>query len=428
MKFKIYKIYKNTILLFYLCCICFLHYFIAVFKYKGDKANSNGKRVLILSYFNLGDIVCDSASLRAIRNSWPDAYIHVLVRRDEGIQLLKNCKYVDKVEKITSQIDSVIDYIRQVKHLRNYNFTHSFQLVRHFDQIRKSHLPYVLNIPNRFGILNEKNFWLFRRCYTKFVGVGKRWSRKIESIEVVKLAGIEVLNEYTECWINETVSEVLTKKLDLHSSIKDFIIIHPGSDLDIKCWPAEYYAKLIDRLASTHKNRIFVTGTRREIDILNQIKETCKSKIEIICDLSLEEFLALINYSKLIITNDTGPLHFAIALKKAVIGIFGPTPPDYAVGRDIPTNCVILRANTNCKDSQLCNIYLSMSLIERSKNDSICRNAQRVCMRSIPVEVVEFMSNQLLLNKFNNETTTIKPSNNIQNINKYSSLLKRGIT
>lgn len=424
MKFKIYKIYKNTILLFYLCCICFLHYFIAVFKYKGNKANSNGKRVLILSYFNLGDIVCDSASLRAIRNSWPDAYIHVLVRRDEGIQLLKNCSYVDNVEKITSQNDSIKDYIKQIKHLWNYNFTHSFQLVRHFDQIRKSHLPYILNIPNRFGILNDKDFWLFKRCYTKYIGVGKRWSRKTESLEVIKLAGIKVLNENTECLINETISEVLIRKLGLQSCIQNFIIIHPGSDLDIKCWPAEYYADLIDRLASKQINRIFVTGTRREIDILNKIKEICKSKIEIICDLSLEEFVALINYSKLIITNDTGPLHFAIALKKAVIGIFGPTPPDYAVGRDIPKNCVILRANTKCKDPQSCDIYLSMSLIERSKNDNICRNTQRVCMRSIPVEVVEFMSNQLLQYKFNDEKIIIKPSNNIQNFDKYSALLK----
>lgn len=279
--------------------IFLLHYLVQIKNAKKIEKEGKEKRVLVLSYFNLGDIVCDSPSLRAIRSNWPDAYIHVLVRRDEGIEFLKYCPYIDNVDKITSQLDSVKDYIRLIKYLNNYEFTHSFQLVRHFNQVRKSYLPFVLNIPNRYGILNEKKLWLYKYCYTSYIKVGRKLSRKEESIEVVKLAGVQVFDKHTECWINPLASKTVTKKLSLYNNGRDALIIHPGATLDIKCWPPEYYAKLINNLSSSHSNRVLLTGTKKEIEILNKIKRSCRINVEIVYDLTIHEFIELTGESRI---------------------------------------------------------------------------------------------------------------------------------
>ena len=40
-----------------------------------------------------------------------------------------------------------------------------------------------------------------------------------------------------------------------------------------------------------------------------------------------EELPALVNVSDLVLTNDSGPMHLAAALKKEVVALFGPTDP-----------------------------------------------------------------------------------------------------
>ena len=50
--------------------------------------------------------------------------------------------------------------------------------------------------------------------------------------------------------------------------------------------------------------------------------------INLIVQTSLRELAALIKGCKLFISADTGPLHFAAALKKPLIAMYGPTKAD----------------------------------------------------------------------------------------------------
>lgn len=415
-KFKFYG--QNLISFVFLIGIYLLK---LCFKLTNKKHINNQceRRILVLSYFNIGDIVCDSASLRALRKNWPDAYIHILVRREGGKEFLKNCPYIDKVDKITSQCESVKDYIRLLKKLCKLQFTHSVQLVRPFDQLRKSYIPFIIGIPNRYGLIDNKKTWLFKNCYTSSVKVGNRRSRKEESLEVVKLTGALIEDTHTECWLNLKYKSDISKKLSIQKNSEKILIIHPGSTMKFKCWPLDYFVEIIDELSSMYSLRIIITGVKEELNELDYIKTNCKTKVEVYTDLSLYEYIALLSLSALIITNDTAPLHFSIALKKSVISIFGPSIPDYAVGRDITDNCVILRSVTNCDMSDKCNIFQKMCSERKTLIQTLCGSKHQVCMESIPVRLVKYMANQILDQTISEKNVKVKPTNNFQCYNNF---------
>lgn len=408
---------KKLFLYLSLVGIIILKLVFSIIGIKNRGHTNKNKRILVLSYFNLGDIICDTASFRALKLNWPDSYIHVLVRKSEGIELLKLCPYVDQVDTIVSQLDDLSLYLKQLNNLSKLNFTHSIQLVRHFDQVRKSHIPYILGIKERYGILDRDYEKVFKKCFTKYIYTGKRRSRREESLEIVKLTGAKLYNRNTECWIDYDCDLRIKKMIYKKKDNREIIIIHPGATLKIKQWPIEYYANLINRVNALNKYRIILTGVKSEDADLKQILTLCDKQLELYSNLQLFEYISLLNLSKIVITNDTGPLHFCIALEKAVIAVFGPTPPDYAIGRDIPESCIVLRSETKCPNNKICSVFSNMSKEERILVKDLCSNNYRVCTKSIPVELVELMFMQLEKYIDSNGKDKITPTNNIQYYN-----------
>ena len=144
-------------------------------------------------------------------------------------------------------------------------------------------------------------------------------------------------------------------------------------------------------------------------------KNLPSDKINILIDLSIFEFWFLIQQSSLVVTNDTGTLHFAIALKKNVVSIFGPTFPDYAIGINLPLNCIVLRGITHICDRQNCRIYKSASDDRKKEIKHLCGNKHIVCTDIIPVDLVMFYTNKVL----SDDMESIKHLHNLQGYNPF---------
>ena len=203
------------------------------------KKENNDINILVLSYFNLGDVICDIPSLRAIRAQWPSAKIHILMRRPSGIKMIAECPYVDSAEVITSDMDNWGTYITQLLRLKKMSFNMSFQLVRPFSQFRKTNIPYVIGVRHRYGLIDLKDEALYRHCFTSYAYVEGKCSRKEESMKVVMQCGINDINSETECWIPEQTNKRF-KELQ-----KPYVVIHPGASLEFKCWPIEKYGSVL---------------------------------------------------------------------------------------------------------------------------------------------------------------------------------------
>lgn len=118
--------------------------------------------------------------------------------------------------------------------------------------------------------------------------------------------------------------------LSLNADLKKpLIILNPGASYGpSKRWPAENYAKLAILLQDRKKAEILITGSKDETELVESIASfMTKKPLNLAGKTNLRLLAGLISNAVLFITNDSGPMHIANALKIPVIAIFGPTNP-----------------------------------------------------------------------------------------------------
>ena len=104
--------------------------------------------------------------------------------------------------------------------------------------------------------------------------------------------------------------------------------LNPGAKYgSSKCWPAEKYAELAQKLSKNFNIVIF--GGRDEINLCSVIEslipESSKNILNLAGQTSIDDLINRIGQLKLFITGDSGPMHIAAALDVPTISIFGPT-------------------------------------------------------------------------------------------------------
>lgn len=109
----------------------------------------------------------------------------------------------------------------------------------------------------------------------------------------------------------------------------DYVVMVPGARWETKVWPPENYAKLAEMLIADGTS-VVLAGGPDDAPKGEAIAEKCKSAklINLTGQTSLRELAALIKGGSFYISGDTGPLHFAAALKKPLIAMYGPTKAD----------------------------------------------------------------------------------------------------
>ena len=96
-----------------------------------------------------------------------------------------------------------------------------------------------------------------------------------------------------------------------------------------KRWPVEYFADLVRLLAKSHPElRFAILGSRADAGLGRAIARAQPERcLDLTGQVSLPEMVEWIRLGEIIITNDTGPMHVAAALRKPVLALFGPTEP-----------------------------------------------------------------------------------------------------
>src|SRR5438309_548761 len=109
---------------------------------------------------------------------------------------------------------------------------------------------------------------------------------------------------------------------------KGYLLFHPGSRWQFKCWPADKAAALLDDL-DRRGERVVISAApdarERELvaDILARTRRA--RPIDLSGKLSLKELAALAGRARLFIGGDSAPMHIAAAMQTPVVALFGPS-------------------------------------------------------------------------------------------------------
>ena len=171
-------------------------------------------------------------------------------------------------------------------------------------------------------------------------------------LELIRWLGVPVDGPPTpHLYLTEDEAERGAALIEKHG-IKEgdhIVALNPGAQFgSSKCWPPKYFADLADRIHNRYGSKLLLLVGPGEDAIANEIVQTAKAPILNTgpdkTDLGVLK--ALVKRVDLMVTNDTGPRHYAVAFGKPVVVLMGPTDPRH-------TNChldktVILREDLPC--------------------------------------------------------------------------------
>jgi len=104
---------------------------------------------------------------------------------------------------------------------------------------------------------------------------------------------------------------------------RHFAVLLPGTNWPSKRWPVEYFAALVEPLQKDHGLTCVVAGAPADAEMAAKIP----GAINLVGKTTLRQTVALLSRAKLVIANDSGPMHIAAALGVPLVTVFGPTNP-----------------------------------------------------------------------------------------------------
>ena len=297
--------------------------------------SKNRKRILLVSVNWLGDLLFLTPAIRAVRRAYPDSFIAALSPR-RGMDFLQGNPHLNAVIPMPEGrgIPHLVGWLPLIARLRAERFDAAFLFHRSFT---RAAAVWAAGIPERIGYRTAKRGWPRpdpRRGGLLTTAVEMPPPDTLHKVDlflrVVEAAGIRPEGRYYDAGIrpeDAQVAEALARELGLTPSDR-VVALHAGANWLLKRWPARRFAELADRLSERYGAKVLFIGGEGDRSLINQISGRMKTRPLVSAGrTTFRQMGALLKHAKLLISNDSGPLHMGMAAGVPVVALFGPTDP-----------------------------------------------------------------------------------------------------
>ena len=127
-----------------------------------------------------------------------------------------------------------------------------------------------------------------------------------------------------------------------------WVAINPGATYgSAKRWFPERFAAVADTIAEEFSARILIIGGPNEGSIAEEVAANMQKRpLNLAGKTSVRQLMALLSQCRLLVTNDSGPMHVAAAFGVPIVAIFGST--DHTTTSPLTSSCRIVRHPTEC--------------------------------------------------------------------------------
>jgi len=288
-------------------------------------------KILVVGPSWVGDSVMAQTLYKRIKKELPSSQIDV-ISPHWSLALLERMPEVCK--KIVSPFShgetKLLERYRLGQGLKKENYDRAIVLT---NSLKSSLIPYFARIGVRTGWLGEFRYGLINDI---------RSSKKLKkSLMIEKFAALSLYEEnysienltFPELEIDFANQRKFLEEFSIDYS-KNTMAICPGAEFGpSKRWPAEYYAEIAIFYVNKGWN-VLCIGSKNDEDIGIEIGSLnnlgCnESFINLIGKTSLQDAIDILAFTEKVVTNDSGLMHIAAAVKTPLVALYGPSSPEY---------------------------------------------------------------------------------------------------
>jgi len=284
-------------------------------------------RILVVKTHALGDVLMITPALKALRKHYPDATIDFLVGKWSAPALSGNPAITNLITVEDSifherKSGSLLKLIKKLRRSR-YDLAIIFQpsIIMHL-LVRLAGVGKIAAPVNgfSFGLVKFPSSWrVDRNTYV------------VEDfLDVVRGIGIEAQDISMEFYPDEESRSAALKLLDKYELQKGrFLMVFPGGGRNPrdfvaqKQWPPDRYRQIIEK-ADSADMRVVLAGSAKDREITSSLVLNNRI-VDMAGETSFSVLASLLEYAGLLLTNDSAPLHLALAMGCPVVGLFGPS-------------------------------------------------------------------------------------------------------
>lgn len=322
--------------------------------------------ILVIALKRGGDTILSIPTFRAIKESLPHSHVTVFAN-----------SYVKDILEIINYIDSIATYDKE------FSF---FQKARFVKKLSSTQFDLAVDLTCDYTF--EGALWTYLsgakyRVGCNIYGRGFLFNRAVkherkpphaidEILNIVKSVNLDTPDKSIIISASKEAKETI-KQFLRERNVKDedlLIGIHPGGYYPTQHWLNERFAEVADEVIKKYKARAVLMGGPKEEGLISRIKKKMINRPLFFLNQPIRNLLALIQSCHLLLCNNSGPLHMAVALGTPTVSTMGPTIPErwwpYGQGH------IVIRKDLPCMPC----------------NEGNCRLKTHDCMRLITVEEV----------------------------------------
>ena len=307
--------------------------------------NRHIQNIIIIRFSSFGDIVLTTPLIRALRARFPEARIDFIVKQ-EFAELLQTNPHLTTVYPYRA--DSGIP-----------------GLCRFAQHIGRTHYDLCVDIHKNFRSYFLR--FLLRPTYTAtwtkhglkrmlLVKAGINWYSRIQQVPdryLASVASFGVVNDGQGLEVfpglqHETRVQAIFDQA--HLCERDLAVgfgavaAHP-----LKQWPLERFLQLGQQLVQRQNARILLFGGPADVEPARELAARLPNRPIVLCGkLSLLDSAAALRRCAVFVGNDTGIVHLAVAMKRPVVVMFGPTVEEFGF-YPYAANAVVISTPLPCR-------------------------------------------------------------------------------
>ncbi len=285
-----------------------------------------GPRILLINANWLGDVLFSTPALRAIRKQFPKSYLACLVpyRCEEVLAANPN---LDRVLVYDDRVSlaSPIKFADVIFRIRRERFDTAIFFHR---SKTKSLIAALAGIKERIGYRHPSG----NPFLTYGFEMPRQGHRTDYYLDLLSQVGIDSDGRFPDFFPKKEVwadfnALCLSEGLDFKSP---YVVVHAGGNWALKRWPERYFVEWIRSFLKKYPWKVVMCGTQSEYALVQKIADNFDKGqvLNLAGKSSLSVLALLLKHAKMLLSNDSGPIHLAASQGTAILGVYGPTSAD----------------------------------------------------------------------------------------------------